>query len=129
MIIYTDGACFGNPGPMGIGIVFVKNNRVVKKISMLIGKGTNNIAEYTAVLVALQEAKKIGERNIVLRADSQLLIKQLNGEYKVKAKHLKQLHAAVVSLAKELNVRFEWVEREKNKIADWLSKKAIENKS
>jgi len=126
MIIYTDGACLGNPGPMGIGIVFVKNDRIVKKISQPIGKGTNNIAEYMAVLTALQEAKKMGEKNITLRADSQLLIKQLNGEYKVKAKHLRQLHDAVVLLARELNVKFEWIEREKNKIADYLSKKAIE---
>jgi ribonuclease HI len=126
MIIYTDGACLGNPGPMGVGIVFVKNDRIVKKISRPIGKGTNNIAEYMAVLTALQEAKKMGEKNITLRADSQLLIKQLNGEYKVKAKHLRQLHDAVVLLARELNVKFEWIEREKNKVADYLSKKAIE---
>jgi len=126
MIIYTDGACLGNPGPMGVGIVFVKNDRIVKKISRPIGKGTNNIAEYMAVLTALQEAKKMGEKNITLRADSQLLIKQLNREYKVKAKHLRQLHDAVVLLARELNVKFEWIEREKNKIADYLSKKAIE---
>ncbi|MGB9719760.1 MAG: reverse transcriptase-like protein [Candidatus Anstonellales archaeon] len=126
MIIYTDGACFGNPGPMGIGIVFFKGGKIVKRISQSIGNGTNNIAEYMAVLVALQEAKKMGEKNILLRADSELLIKQLNGEYKVKAKHLKQLYGAVISLAKELNVKFEWVEREKNKIADRLSKRAIE---
>jgi len=126
MIIYTDGACFGNPGPMGIGIVFVKNDKIIKKISRRIGRGTNNIAEYMAVLTALQEAKKMEEKNIILRADSQLLIKQLNGEYRVKAKHLKKLHEAVLSFAEELGVRFEWVEREKNKLADSLSKKAIE---
>ncbi len=126
MIIYTDGACSGNPGPMGIGIVFVKNNKIIKKISQHIGRGTNNIAEYMAVLTSLQEAKKMREKNITIRADSQLLVKQLNGEYKVKAKHLRELHDAVIVLAMELNAKFEWIEREKNKIADSLSKKAIE---
>lgn len=124
MIIYTDGACFGNPGPMGIGIIFVKDSKIIKKISRHMGRGTNNVAEYMAVLTALQEAKKMNEKNIVLRADSQLLIKQLRGEYKVKAKHLRQLYGAVIVLARELDVKFEWVEREKNKLADGLSRMA-----
>jgi len=127
MIIYTDGASLGNPGPMGIGIAFWKSGELVKEISEYIGKGTNNEAEYTAVIRAVQIAKKMGEKKITVRSDSELLVRQLNGEYKVKKPHLKKLNSELVSLIKNIEVKFEHIPRERNKRADALSKKAAEN--
>lgn len=127
LIIHTDGACFGNPGPMGIGVALYKNRRQVKTLSEYIGKGTNNIAEYTAVLRALEAAKEMGECEVEIRSDSELLIMQMNGKYKVKAPHLKQLKRKIDSLGKEMQVKFRWVPREQNEAADLLSKQAIQS--
>ena len=127
LIIYTDGASFGNPGPMGIGVAFWKSGKLVKEMSEYIGKGTNNTAEYTAVLRALEVAKKMGEKKITVRSDSELLVRQFNGEYKVKKPHLKRLKGEIDSLIEGLDVEFEHIPRERNKRADALSKKAAEN--
>jgi ribonuclease HI len=124
MIVYTDGACLGNPGPMGAGIVFVDKGKTVKELSIPLGKGTNNRAEYLAVIHALKEAKKLGSTTLVLRSDSSLLVKQLRGEYRIKDPKLRELKAEVDSLLKDITVRFEWVSREDNVRADELSKKA-----
>jgi len=126
---YCDGACSGNPGPMGIGIVLWKNGEKIKEISEFIGKGTNNIAEYNAALRALEEAKKLGEKEVIIRSDSQLLIKQLNREYKIKETHLKPLKLKIDELCLEIHAKFEHVERERNKRADYLSKRAISNET
>ncbi len=128
LVIHTDGACFGNPGPMGIGIAIHKDGKTVKKVSEYIGKGTNNIAEYTAVLRGLAFAKEMNEREVEIRSDSELLIKQMKGEYKTKMPHLKELKKKIDELRKEINVNFKWVPREQNEIADLLSKEAIENR-
>ena len=76
---------------------------------------------------AIQTAKKMGEKKITVRSDSELLVKQLNGEYKVKKPHLKKLNSELVSLIKDMEVKFEHIPRERNKRADALSKKAAEN--
>lgn len=129
MLIYTDGACSGNPGRMGIGAVLIKNGVAIKKISEDIGEGTNNIAEYTAVIRALEETKKMGESDITLRSDSELLVKQLRGEYRIRAVHLRELKRKIDVLCSEkgneLHVIFEHIPREQNKTADKLSKDAI----
>ncbi|VVB98039.1 Ribonuclease HI [uncultured archaeon] len=126
LIIHTDGACFGNPGPMGIGVAAYHGRVLVRELSEYIGKGTNNIAEYTAVVKALELAKELGESEIEIRSDSELLIKQMNGEYKVKMPHLKELKAKIRVLEKGMKVKFKWVPREQNSAADLLSKEAIE---
>lgn len=126
---YCDGACFGNPGPMGIGVVLWKHGKKVREISEFIGKGTNNIAEYRAAIRALEEARHLGEQELVIRSDSQLLIRQLGGEYKVKEKHLKQLKFQIDGLCIGMHVKFEHIDRERNKRADQLSKQAIGNES
>jgi len=127
LIAYCDGASSGNPGPMGIGVAIYKDGKIVKGISEYIGKGTNNVAEYTAVIRALETALAMNEKIVSIRSDSELLIKQLNGNYKVKAMHLKELNRKVHALCLNLNVSFEHVPRERNKVADKLSKKAVEN--
>ncbi len=125
LTIYTDGASSGNPGPMGIGVAMWKDGKLVKELSEYIGRGTNNFAEYTAVLRALEEAKKLGEHAITLKSDSELVIKQLNGEYKIKNKELKQLKHKVELLASSLSISFEHIPREHNATADKLSKQAV----
>ena len=126
LFIYTDGASLNNPGPMGIGVVVFRNGDMLKEISEYIGEGTNNVAEYTAVLRALEYAKKSGERDVHLRSDSQLIVRQLTGDYKTRDPKLKVLKRKIDLLLKELNVVFEHIPREQNKEADRLSKKAAE---
>lgn len=124
--IYTDGASSGNPGPMGIGIVIWKDGKKIGEISEYIGKGTNNVAEYTAVKKALEFAIELNEKDIVLKSDSELVIKQLNCEYKVKNLALKKIKGAIDVLIREnsLKVKFVHIARENNVSADELSKKA-----
>src|SRR3989338_5021242 len=93
--IYIDGASQGNPGLAGIGVVISKNSRVLKNISKFIGVATNNVAEYTALIYALQEALIMRERDLKINSDSQLLVRQLNGEYRVKDKDLLPLYEQV----------------------------------
>ena len=127
LVIHTDGACAGNPGPMGIGIVMWKNGKKIKEISEYIGEGTNNIAEYSAVIWALEEAQKLGEKKVLIKTDSELFVKQLKGEYKVKSINLKEPNRRVHALCLNMHVKFEHVPREKNKLADKLSKEAIKD--
>lgn len=127
LFVYTDGACLGNPGPMGIGIVIYKNKTKIKEVSEYIGEGTNNIAEYKAFIRALVEIKKLGARDAIIYTDSQLLANQLNGLYKVKDAKLKKLKAKADELLFYLNVKIEHIQREKNSLADFLSKKAAEH--
>jgi ribonuclease HI len=124
-IINTDGACSGNPGKMGIGAVISKDGKILAEISEAIGDGTNNIAEYTAVIRALEEARKLGVAEATIRSDSLLLISQLKGEYKVKAPHLRELRRKITKLSEGMKLHFEHVPREKNAHADELSKLAI----
>ncbi len=126
LVIYTDGACFGNPGPMGIGIVIYRDDVRVEELSEYIGVGTNNIAEYTAVIKALETAHSMGENEVHLKSDSQLIIRQLNGEYKVRDPELKELKKRVDSLCKTLKISFEHIPREHNSEADSLSKEGAE---
>ncbi|MBN2478418.1 ribonuclease HI family protein [Candidatus Micrarchaeota archaeon] len=126
MIIYTDGACSGNPGPMGIGAVFYKGENRVCEISEKIGDGTNNIAEYRAVIEAVRKAREMGETDFVIRSDSQLLVRQLNGEYRIREMHLRKLKRELDEIMGDsMHVQFEHIPRDDNTEADRLSKKAI----
>jgi len=120
--IFTDGASLGNPGPMGIGIVIYHNGKLLREISEYIGEGTNNIAEYSAVIKALEIAKEYDENEIHIKSDSQLIVRQLNGEYKVKDAKLKPLKRKIDSLCEGIDIHFEHIPREKNAEADKLSK-------
>ncbi|MEM4165819.1 MAG: ribonuclease HI family protein [Candidatus Bilamarchaeaceae archaeon] len=125
LYVYIDGACFGNPGPMGIGVVIYKNKHKIKEISEYLGEGTNNIAEYSALIRALEEIKKFGESKALIRTDSQLLANQMSGLYKVKNHNLKILKSKADKLLQGMDVKIEHIPREHNTIADNLSKKAI----
>jgi len=126
LIIYTDGASSGNPGPMGLGVVIYRDGFRVEELSEYLGIGTNNMAEYTAVIRALETAHQMKEHEVHLKSDSQLVIRQLTGEYKVKDAKLKPLKRKIDKLCHGLDVRFEHVPREKNKEADALSKEGVE---
>ena len=128
LIIYTDGGSRGNPGPSGIGAVLLDENRgVVKELSKYIGQATNNQAEYQALIMALDEAKKIGVKEVDVFMDSELIVKQMNREYKVKNKDLAPLFIKVYNLTLNFSkVNFTHVRREKNKWADELVNLALD---
>jgi ribonuclease HI len=126
LTIYTDGASFGNPGPMGIGVVIYKDDFRVEELSEYIGEGTNNMAEYTAVIKALETAHHLGDMDVHIKSDSELVVRQLNNEYKVKDIKLKPLKRRIDELCHGLKVKFEHIPREKNEEADKLSKEGAE---
>jgi ribonuclease HI len=126
LLIFTDGASLGNPGPMGIGVVIYRDGVRVEELSEYIGDGTNNVAEYTAVIKALETVHSMGELEAHIKSDSQLLVRQLNGEYKVKDPKLRPLKSTVDALCHGLKVHFEHIPREHNSEADSLSKEGAE---
>ncbi|MBN1406006.1 MAG: ribonuclease HI family protein [Candidatus Omnitrophica bacterium] len=129
LIIYIDGAARGNPGPAGAGIVFTdEKGSIVDEFSEYLGEATNNIAEYTALIFAMQRAHKKNAKDIIINTDSELLAKQLGGEYKVKNLTLKALYDKVNTLLESFEeVMINQIGREKNKEADRLANEAIDN--
>jgi len=126
-IIYTDGGSRGNPGNAAIGAVVGD-----KEYGEQIGRTTNNVAEYSAVIFALKKAKqlltkaKAKQTDVELRTDSELLVKQLNGEYKIKDRDLQPLFLEVWNLKQDFkSVDFVHVPREKNKEADALVNRTL----
>ena len=113
--IYTDGAARGNPGPAVVGYVIFKKDKLLKKSARYIGKSTNNIAEYRAVINALRIAPK--KKEIVLYSDSKLVVNQITGKFKVKKEHLKKLHDKVKELSAKLEIKFKWASRDTPGIA------------
>ena len=128
MIVACDGASRGNPGPAGAGAQIVDDDGVVlAEIAEGIGETTNNVAEYTAVIRGLERARELGAAHVLLRSDSQLLINQLTGLYRVKAPHLQPLHAAVLAEARRVGrVTFRHVPRERNTHADRLANVGVD---
>ena len=129
--IYTDGGSKGNPGPSSIGVVIHYDGKV-KEYGEQIGETTNNVAEYTAVIFALKKLKhligkdKAGKSEVLIKSDSELLVSQLNGEYKVKNEKIKELFIDVWNLKQDFgDVQFVLVPREKNKAADRLVNEAM----
>lgn len=118
-----DGAARNNPGPAGAGVyVEAEVDRPVEELFEALGSTTNNVAEYRALLLALRRAEEIGAQDVQIRSDSKLLVEQLNGNFRVKAEHLKALLAEAVQRAKRFR-RFSIVHvgREQNKQADRLA--------
>ena len=129
LIIHTDGGSRGNPGPAGIGAV-LKNEEgdLVAEISECIGIATNNQAEYRAVVAAIEKAKQLGAEELEFILDSELVVKQLKREYKVKDKGLAPLFMKVYNAAMGFKkVFYRHVRRELNTEADRLVNKALDN--
>ena len=121
--IWIDGGARGNPGPAGYGVhIEDAGGTVLAELHGALGRATNNVAEYNGLLAALEWAIANGHREVHVRADSELLVKQMRGEYKIKHEGLKPLAARARLLMMELGgVTFEHVRREHNKNADRLS--------
>lgn len=130
MDIYIDGSSIGNPGDSGIGVIFANEDVTLKNISKYIGKQTNNFAEYTALVFALQEALIMKAASIKIFSDSELLCKQLNGEYRVKSDNIKNLFEQAINLLKGFkNYNITHIPREQNRGADKLARLAIKEKN
>ncbi len=125
-VIYFDGASKGNPGPAGIGGVILDDQGKLHEVKRFIGTATNNQAEYTALLDTLEQCKKLGAKVVQVFSDSELVVRQLNGEYQVKDPKLRVLYDQVRALRSAFErVSFQHVPREKNKHADALANEAV----
>jgi ribonuclease HI len=131
LTIYTDGASRNNPGPASIGVVIKDTHgKILAEISKRIGNATNNQAEYHAIIAALEKAITLGASEVMLKADSELVVKQLKGSYKVKNTDLKPLFEKVLVLSRRFTAfNISYIPREENKEADRLANKAFETES
>jgi len=128
-VLYADGASRGNPGPAAIGAVLYPphGGDPVAEVSEAIGEATNNQAEYRAVVAGLEAALRLGVTDLLVRLDSQLLVRQVLGDYRVRNPGLKPLHRRVVSLlARFRSAAIEHVPRERNTAADALANAALD---
>lgn len=125
---YTDGGARGNPGPAGFGAHIVdEQGSVLAELRGALGMTTNNVAEYQGLLAALEWAHANGHRDLLVRADSELLVKQMRGEYRVKNEGLQPLYGRATRLVAAIGrVTFEHVRREQNKHADRLANLAMD---
>jgi ribonuclease HI len=122
-LAYIDGAARGNPGPAGAGVyVEPDGDRPAEELFEGLGNQTNNVAEYRALLLALTRANELDAQDVEIRSDSRLLVEQVNGNFKVKAAHLKPMVADAMIRAKRFRrFRLLHVPREQNKKADRLA--------
>jgi ribonuclease HI len=135
VIIYTDGGSRGNPGPSAIGVLFCNEKGICfKKFSEYLGKMTNNEAEYKAAISALKKFKAIfgkklaKETEIEIRSDSELLVNQINGKYKILEKNLQPLFLELWNLKLDFKkVKFKLIPRNKNKEADKLVNQTLDS--
>lgn len=125
--LYTDGGARGNPGPAAIGYVLTIDGKEVEAKGEVIGKATNNQAEYEALIKGLSYAKKKGVSRITCYLDSELVVKQMRGEYRVKDIDLKKLFEKAKGLTSQFAlIEFIHIRREKNKQADKLVNLALD---
>jgi ribonuclease HI len=127
-VLYTDGAARGNPGPAGAGVhIEAEDGSVLAEVAVYLGSTTNNVAEYMALLAGLERARELGAREIEVRSDSELMVRQMSGKYKVRNEALQALHARAHELAAGFErVRYVHVRREQNRDADRLANRAID---
>ena len=129
-IMYSDGGSRGNPGEAGIGVhIEDENGNVIKELSQYIGIQTNNIAEYKALSRGLEAALDMGITEISCMLDSELVVKQIKGEYKVKNEGIIPIHSMIMPLIKRFqSFEIQHIRRELNKKADALANKAMDQK-
>ncbi len=123
LICYIDGASRGNPGPAGAGAYIIdENGNELIRLTKFLGNTTNNVAEYKALILALEQAHLLGADSLEIRSDSQLLVRQMTGVYKIKNQTLAQIAMQAHSLMKNYkSVTFIHIRRELNKTADHLA--------
>lgn len=123
---YFDGASRGNPGESGAGACIVGDNgRIIWECARPLGIGTNNEAEYRALIILLEEIASRGLKNVTVRGDSRLVISQVTGKWKIREERLRPMAERAMALAKAVGARLEWIPREQNAMADALSNKAF----
>lgn len=139
--VYTDGGSRGNPGPSGFGVVIQEEDldsepsRIIAKLSKYIGVGTNNEAEYYALIEALYWLRDNLEihhiTDVTFYADSQLMVRQLQGKYKVKAENIRPLFTTATAVLQDLKINYQFsdIPREQNSLADQLANEAMDRKS
>ena len=126
--LYADGASRSNPGPAGIGVAIYSEGNEIHTISEYIGEATNNEAEYLAVIKGLEYILEKYQLSVNCYLDSQLVVEQVKGNYRVSAKNLKPLNKQLLSLVKKFNeISFYHIPREKNFRADELANKGIDS--
>jgi ribonuclease HI len=132
IIMYTDGGSRGNPGPSALGVVFLKNGQRLKNFSQYLGEKTNNEAEYEALIFGLKKAKallgkdKLKNTALEIRSDSELLVKQMNGQYKIQEPRIQQLFLEAWNLKIDFKeVKIVTIPRELNQEADKLVNEAL----
>src|SRR3954470_23283969 len=125
-----DGGSRGNPGPAGIGVVVrAEDGTALVTLGRYIGRCTNNVAEYRALITAMEEARKLGGTRIVIRGDSELIIKQMRGEYRVKHPDMKVLYDEAQALIRQFDeAKIEHNLRHKNELADKLANLAMDRR-
>jgi ribonuclease HI len=125
---FVDGAARGNPGRAGAGVVIKdENGAVLEKQSLFLGEATNNTAEYRALLLALRRARELGATSLQVFSDSELLVQQINGRYRVRVAHLQALCQEAIRLMKDVgSVNVSHIPREKNSDADEMANRAID---
>lgn len=128
LIIAIDGAARGNPGPAGAGVAITDaKGKSLAEIALYLGETTNNVAEYAALVCALQEAVRLGARDVFVQTDSELLAKQVDGSYRVKDPTLRVFHALLQPLLKGFRrCEVRHVPRERNRAADRLANRAVD---
>jgi ribonuclease HI len=127
--VYCDGGSRGNPGPAAAGAVILRDKEVVAELQDYLGIATNNVAEYTAVVIALQKLHQLGIAEADFFLDSELVVRQLTGVYKVKNPDMKRLFEQVKNLSVGLKLSFTHVLREKNKHADRMVNECLDKHS
>lgn len=131
LIVEFDGGSRGNPGPAGFGVVVRSADDATPLVTAgrFIGTATNNVAEWKGLIFGLQEARRFGADEVTVRGDSQLVIRQMTGQYRVKQPHLKPLHAQAQALSREFGkVTFSHNLRHHNELADKLANLAMNRK-
>jgi ribonuclease HI len=124
----VDGASRGNPGEAGSGaVIFDETGKTIGELTRYLGRATNNVAEYEGLLMGLEEALRLGGKRLRVESDSELLVRQLNGVYRVKDEKLSRLYQKAQALLRQLDsYRIIHVRREKNRVADRLANQAID---
>ncbi len=127
--LHIDGGARGNPGPAGVGVVIqdTANDTYIHEAGYFLGEATNNVAEYHGLIKALEVAVELGATRVLVVSDSELMVKQINGQYRVKAENLKPLYQQAVKLLGRFG---KWqvthTRRENNKLADQLANRAMD---
>jgi ribonuclease HI len=128
-VLHVDGGARGNPGPAGYGFVISSGDGPLVQRGGYVGQATNNVAEYSALVAGLEAAAELGIREVEVMADSELMVRQMTGQYRVKNEGLKPLYAKAQAAAARIGkVSYQHIPREKNKEADKLANMAIDAK-